>query len=83
MIFFVDRPQWKDLYIYVIPQHATKWRKVGAILGLPTGVLDIIANDCNDKAESCCHAMFEKWLDTDHTASWRKLFDAGIDGNSL
>ena len=48
------------------------------LLGLSTGVLDIIENDCRGKAESCCNSMLEKWLDTDHTASWRKLFDAGV-----
>ena len=83
MFVFIDRPEWKDLYMYVIPRYATKWKKMGVLLGLSTGVLDIIENDCHDKAESCCHAMFEKWFDTDRTASWRKLCDAGIDGNSL
>ena len=65
--------------MYVIPRYAAKWRRTGALLGLSTGVLDIIENDCRGKAESCCNAMFERWLDTDHTASWRKLFDAGIE----
>ena len=65
--------------MYVIPRYAAKWRRTGALLGLSTGALDIIENDCRGKAESCCNAMFEKWLDTDHTASWGKLFDAGIE----
>ena len=67
------------MYTYVIPRYATKWRRTGALLGLSTGVLDIIDNDCRGKAESCCNSMLEKWLDTDHTASWRKLFDAGVE----
>ena len=79
MIFLLDRPQWKDLHMYVIPRYAAKWRRTGALLGLSTGALDIIENDCRGKAESCCNAMFEKWLDIDHSASWGKLFDAGIE----
>ena len=80
--FFIGKPKWKDLYKYVIPRYATKWKRIGAILGLSTGELEIIENDCRDKAESCCRVMFEKWFDKDHTPTWGKLFEAGIDGNS-
>ena len=75
----IDRPQMKDLYEHITPRYATKWRKTGTLLGLPTGALDIIENDNRGKAESCCNGMFEKWLDINQTASWGKLFDAGIE----
>ena len=47
---------------------------IGIQLGLPIERLNIIENDNRDKAEPCCNAMLEKWLQVDTTASWRKLF---------
>ena len=48
------------------------------MLGLSIGALDIIEHDGRGKAELCCNAMFEKWLEIDRTASWKNLFDAGV-----
>ena len=67
-------PLLRDLYNYITPQYATKWRKIGTQLGLPTATLDIIKNDHKDRAEPCCNAMLKKWLQVDTTASWSKLF---------
>ena len=65
--------------MHIIPRYAANWRRTGILLGLSTGVLDIIEHDNRGKAESCCNAMFEKWLDVTKTASWEKLADAGIE----
>ena len=67
-------PLLKDLHHYITPQYATRWRVIGTQLGLPIERLNIIENDNRDKAEPCCNAMLEKWLQVDTTASWRKLF---------
>ena len=34
------------------------------------------------KAEPCCNAMLEKWLQMDTTASWKKLFTV-IESSSM
>ena len=46
---------------------------IGALLGLPSGTLDIIDHDNYHKAVSCCNAMFKRWLEVDPSASWNKL----------
>ena len=67
-------PLLKDLHHYITPQYAVQWRVIGTQLGLPIAKLKIIEYDNRDKAEPCCNAMLEKWLQVDTTASWRKLF---------
>lgn len=69
-------PLLKDLYNYITPQYATKWKEIGTLLDLPTGTLDIIENDNVHKAVHCCNSMLNKWLKVDETASWEKLFAA-------
>ena len=54
-------------------QQVTKWKLVGTLLGIPTGQLDIIENDYNNKAENCCLAMLRYWCDDDPNASLAKL----------
>jgi len=49
---------------------------LGTQLGLPVGRLDSIEHDNYHKAEACCNAMLERWLDVDMTANWEKLFEA-------
>ena len=46
---------------------------MGALLGLPSGTLDIIKYDNHDKARPCCDAVLEEWLEVDPSASWNKL----------
>ena len=67
-------PLLKDLYQHITPQYAADWKVIGTLLGLPSGTLDIIEHDHMHKATRCCNAMLRKWLETDTTASWRKLF---------
>ena len=69
------RPLLKDLYQHTLP-HAIQWRMIGALLGVPTNLLNIIEKDHHFQTIPCCNAMLEKWLDIDKTASWGKLFTA-------
>ena len=68
------RPLVRDLYQHITPRYATQWRVIGILLGLPSETLNIIERDHVFRAESCCNAMLEKWLQVDTTASWGKLF---------
>ena len=67
-------PLLKDLYHYITPQYATRWRAIGTQLGLSNERLDIIEIDNRGKAQPCCNEMLMNWLQTDTIASWRKLF---------
>ena len=58
-------PLLKDLHNSITPVYAARWRVIGALLGLPSGTLDIIKYDNHDRAEDCCDAMLQKWLDED------------------
>jgi len=67
-------PLLKDLHNHITPHYAAHWRVIGTLLGLPKGTLDIIKYDNKDKAEPCCDAVLEEWLEVDPSASWEKLF---------
>ncbi|XP_065915925.1 protein NLRC3-like [Dysidea avara] len=67
-------PLLKDLHNHITPNYAVHWRMIGTLLGLPKGRLDIIKYDNHDKAEPCCDAVLEEWLEVDPSASWEKLF---------
>jgi len=68
-------PPLKDLQNYITPHYAARWRVIGTQLDLSRGLLDSIEYDHAHKAESCCNAVLEKWLDVDSSASWKKLFE--------
>ena len=69
-----NKPLLRDLYQHITPQHATQWKVIGTLLDLPSETLNVIEHDHRDKAEHCCNAMLEKWLQVDIAASWEKLF---------
>ena len=66
-------PLLKDLQNHISPHYAACWRAIGTQLGLSSGTLDIIKYDNRDKAEPCCDAVLEEWLEMDPSASWEKL----------
>ena len=66
----------KDLHNLVSPEHAASWRNIGASLGLSCGLLNIIEYDYHHKAEDCCNAVWEQWLDMGGTATWHKVIQA-------
>lgn len=69
-------PLLKDLHNHVTPYHAVHWKVIGTKLGLPSETLRIIKYDNKDKAEPCCDAVMEKWLEVDPSATWEKVFEA-------
>jgi len=85
-ITVTSMPSLKDLYEKVTPEYATFWKTIGVLLELPTEELNIIEQHNNAKAVSCCNAMFQKWLETDPSASWKRLLEAiespAVDGTN-
>ena len=64
----------KDLQNLVTPEYAANWKIIGASLGFSNGAIDIIDHDNYHRAEDCCNAVWERWLDEDISASWNKVF---------
>lgn len=74
---FKDPPSLKDLYENYTRKCATYWREIGILLGIHNEDLEIIKNDnFHAGAVCCCNAMFQKWLETDKSASWEGLLKA-------
>ena len=69
-------PSLKDLCKYITPKYAAYWRKIGILLGLRSGMLDIIDCDHMHNAIDCCNAMFSQWLTLDTSTTWKKVFSA-------
>ena len=69
-------PSLKDLCEHVTPKYAVYWRMIGILLGLSSGLLDIIEYDNMCKAVDCCNAMFSQWLGLYTNATWKRLFSA-------
>ena len=66
----------KDLQNLVSPWYATSWKHIGTSLGIHSGLLNIIEHDNHHKAEDCCNAVLEQWLELDSTATWEKVTQA-------
>jgi len=71
----VDMPSLKDL-CEVAHYHATHWKEIGTLLGLPSEALNIIEKDNMYRVLPCCYAMLQKWLEVDPNASWPTWFKA-------
>ena len=67
------KPVLKDLHNIVTPDYAIHWRIFGTHLGIKSGVLDAIYHDYQHKADDCCNAVWEEWLNIDVNAAWSKL----------
>ena len=67
------KPLLKDLYNIVTPDYAVHWRMFGTHLGIRSGILDTIDHNNKHKAEDCCDAVWEEWLNNDAEAAWCKL----------
>ena len=68
------KPALKDLCNFVTLEYGVHWKKIGTLLQLHKGVLDMIEKD-HRKTEDCCNNMWQEWLDNDKNASWGKLFE--------
>ena len=69
------KPLLKDLLNIVTPDYAVHWRKIGQSLGIKSGVLHTIDYDNPHKAEDCCNAVWEEWLNIDTSATWFKIIE--------
>ena len=76
------RPLLKDLFNFVTPDYGIYWRRIGENLGVRQGILDAIGNDNHQKAEECCNAMWEEWLNIDTKAAWCKVIQI-VDNDDL
>ena len=70
------RPDLKDLFQFVTPRYASYWKEIGIFLDLKPEQLEIIKMDNPADTKRSCNDMFIKWLQTDSSASWEKLFNA-------
>ena len=70
-----SRPSLQQLTNLVVPHYAAKWRVIGVLLGLSQSTLDIIKYNHGRDAINYCIEMCGKWLDTDTSATWRKVLD--------
>ena len=76
-----ERPEIKDLYKYVVPKWASKWRELGTQLDVAQHLMDIIERDHPNDCMGCCIKLFSDWLDSNLTASWGDVITA-VDGIS-
>ena len=70
------RPTLRDLYKYVVPKCAHKWRYLGALLNFDQARLDIIFSNFRNDSEECCRSLLSRWLEKTTDASWSQLFSA-------
>ena len=70
------KPELKDLFPFIVPKYTSKWKQLGTLLGLPMGKLDTIEYENRTRADDCCLAVLNEWLQGDHTASWDKVHRA-------
>ena len=76
------KPLLRDLFNIVTPDYGIYWRKIGESLGIRQGILNTIGGDNHYKAEDCCNAMWEEWLNIDTRAAWCKVIQI-IDNDDL
>jgi len=71
-----NAPLLKDLFENITPFYAAEWYEIGVLLGLPCYELRAIKTGNPTDPKKCCNCMLETWLELDHDASWKKIFDA-------
>ena len=73
MIIESRRPTLRDVYRYVVPQYAHKWRLLGAELCFDQAELDIIFSNFRNDSEECCRNLLSRWLNKNSDATWDQL----------
>ena len=76
MLVESKRPTLRDVYNYVVPKCAHKWRYLGALLHFDQAELDIVFSNFRNDSEECCKSLMSKWLEKNPTATWDQLFSA-------
>ena len=55
---------------------AAKWYELGAELLENDDHLEVIKANHRNDLQSCCHAMFQRWLDVKPNANWSQVVTA-------
>ena len=76
MIIVSRRPTLREVYRYVVPQHAHKWKQLGAQLCFNQAELDIIFSNFHNDSEECCRNLMSRWLNKNSEATWYQLLTA-------
>ena len=71
-----ERPTLRDLYKFVVPKCAHKWRYLGALLHFDQTELGIIFSNFRNDSEECCRNLLSRWLEKTTGASWNQIFSA-------
>ena len=65
------RPTLHDVYNYVVPKCAHKWKFLGVLLHFDQDELDIIFSNFHNDSEECCRSLLSRWLEKNSVASWK------------
>ena len=63
----------REVYRYVVPQYAHKWRDLGVLLYFDECELEIIFSNAGNDSEECCRHLLSRWLQKSTDASWNTL----------
>ena len=63
------------MYRYVVPEYASKWKDLGALLHFKQAELEIIFSNFRHDAEECCKSLLTRWLERSDV-SWDQLLSA-------
>ena len=70
------RPTHYDVYKYVVPRYAHKWRFLGKLLKFDEAELMMICSNCYNDSQECFMMLFSIWLREFPDASWDHLLSA-------
>ena len=77
-----DKPVFSQLVEHVLPLHASQWKTLGTLLGVPVYELDSIEKSRSFQVKDCCYDMFGEWLKINSNASWGAIFSA-LDSSAM
>jgi len=69
-------PELSELYRYIVPQYAARWKDLGVALKIPTHHLNIIeVTGVNHPCyiQECCKAVLQKWMEITPKPTWNIL----------
>ena len=76
MFIECKRPTFRDVYNYVVPKCAHKWRFLGALLHFDQAELDTIFSNFRYDSEDCCRNLLSRWLEKNPNTTWDQLLSA-------
>ena len=76
MFIECKRPTFRDVYNYVVPKCAHKWRYLGALLHFDQAELATIFSNFRNDSEECCGDLLSRWLEKNPNTTWDQLLSA-------